>query len=272
MATFNFKNYSIYYDIKGSGKPIVFLNGIMMSSASWETFVDTMSENNTFIRVDFIDQGKSSRATEQYTQDLQVELLKELFIELNLDKATIMGISYGGEIAIKFAIQNPTFVDRLILSNTSSRTSKWLKDIGRAWNSIGETLDGNAYYNVAIPVIYSPEFYNRNNEWMENRRKILEPLFATKEFQERMKRLVNSAEDHDCTKDLHKIHCKTLVISSEFDFLVPITEQKILLEHIPNATHVIIPDAGHAAMYEKPLLFMTLVLGFANAKDEDYKI
>jgi DtxR family Mn-dependent transcriptional regulator len=46
---------NVYYDIIGSGKPILILNGIMMSTMSWEPFVKTLSIQNTLIRVDFLD-------------------------------------------------------------------------------------------------------------------------------------------------------------------------------------------------------------------------
>lgn len=273
MALFKFKGYDAYYDVKGSGKPILFLNGIMMSTASWNTFVETVTENNTFVRLDFFDQGQSEKLNGvSYTQDLQVELLHAFIEHLNLKDLTIMGVSYGGEVAMKHAIKYPNDVKRLILSNTAAWTSEWLRDIGRSWNAVGKTLDGEAYYNLAIPVIYSPTFYKAKNAWMENRRKVLVPLFSDKAFQDRMERLVNSAESHDCRDEVHKISCPTLVISSQYDFLTPLHEQELLVSRIPNVHHVFIPNAGHAAMYEDPLLFITLVLGFANAKDETYPI
>ena len=214
MASFKYKNFNIYYEIEGKGKPIVFLNGIMMSCASWNTFIPSMSKDNMFIRVDFLDQGKSSRMNEYYTQDEQVEVLYGLMKHLGLEKASFMGVSYGGEVLLKFTIKYPHLVDRIVLANTAAWTSQWLRDIGHAWNNVGKTLDGNAYYDLAIPVIYSPTFYKEQNAWMENRRKVLVPLFSTVEFQERMKRLVDSAETHDCRDNVHKIKCPTLVISS----------------------------------------------------------
>ena len=53
MPVLKFKDYEVYYDVKGSGKPILFLNGIMMSTASWNTFSNTVCHQNTFVRVDF---------------------------------------------------------------------------------------------------------------------------------------------------------------------------------------------------------------------------
>ncbi|MFA6801511.1 MAG: alpha/beta hydrolase, partial [Acholeplasmataceae bacterium] len=127
MAYLDFKGRSIYYDVKGEGKPIVILNGIMMSTKSWEPFVKTISENNMLIRVDFFDQGQSDKLVNSaYTQSIQVDVLNYLFKELKLEKVNIVGVSYGGEVAIQFAIKHPNKVDRLVLFNTTPNTSPWL--------------------------------------------------------------------------------------------------------------------------------------------------
>ena len=87
-----------------------------------------------------------------------------------------------------------------------------------------------------------------------------------------MKRLVDSSESHDLRDQIQNITCETLVISSQYDSLTPLVEQELLVSKIPNSHHVILPNLGHASMYEDPLLFISLVLGFANAKDTKYII
>lgn len=273
MPKFNFKDFEVYYEVEGKGRPIIFLNGIMMSTASWNTFRNTVIENNTLVRVDFLDQGNSSRMEgREYTHDIQAELLHELVKHLQLKNLTVVGVSYGGEVALRHALYYPEDTERLVLANTASWTSNWLRDIGHAWNKVGKTLDGDAYYDLAIPVIYSSKYYQEKEEWMENRRKILVPLFSTYAFQSRMERLVNSSESHDLRGQIHKIKCETLVISSLYDNLTPLCEQEFIVKELKNVHHVILPNCGHASMYEDPLLFISLVLGFANAKDTKYVI
>lgn len=272
MSYFNFKNFKIFYEDEGQGEPILFLNGIMMSTASWKTFVPALSKDNRLLRIDLLDMGQSSRMSENYTQEIQVEVVKAFLNHLNLSSINIMGISYGGEVAIQYALKYQNDVRRLMLFNTTSRTNEWLRDIGRGWNKVGATLDGEAYYNMTIPVIYSSNFYVSNYEWMEKRRQLLIPLFSSPEFQARMKRLVISAESLDESQNIHKITVPTLIVSSEFDQLTPSSEQAYLAEHILNSTHIIVPKAGHAFMYEKPHIFVSLVLGFVNSVTDKYII
>lgn len=271
---FLFDGKKIYYEVYGSGKPIVILNGLMMSTKSWLPFVDTLSEHNQLILVDFFDQGQShyKEGEEEYTQDLQVEVVKALLDELKLTKANIMGVSYGSEVAMKFAIYHPDRIERLMLFNATAHTSTWLRDMGRGWNLIGDTLNGQAYYDIAIPVIYSSDFYQREEVWMRNREKALIPVFSDPVFQRRIKRLVLSAESHDCRDRLNEITCPTLVVTCMQDTLIPKVEQDYLASHIKNSKYVALLESGHCSMYEQPLLFTALILGFTNAKDTEYKI
>lgn len=264
MATFQFNGKQIYYEVHGEGKPLLILNGIMMSTLSWKVFVPSLSEHNQLILVDFLDQGASEKLEETYTQDIQVEVVKSLLDELKIDQVNLFGISYGGEVALKFALKYQKHIEKLLLFNTTAYTSPWLEDIGRAWIKTAQTYDAEAYYKVAIPVIYSPMFYTKRIDWMKNREQVLKNVF-TKPFLDSMNRLTLSAEGHDVRDQLHKISVPTLIVGSEQDYMTPLEDQKLINREIETSELVILPNCGHASMYEKPWLFLSLVLGFVNS-------
>lgn len=273
MAYLVHKGRNIYYDVTGSGDPILLLNGIMMSTKSWEPFVPSLSAQNQLIRLDFIDQGQSDRLENSiYMQTLQIEIIVHLLKELNLSKVNVVGISYGGEIAVQLAYMHPHLVERLILFNTTPNTSPWLAEIGHSWINIGKTRNGQNYYQATIPVIYSPSFYETHLEWMKKREAYLVPIFSDPKFLDAMERLTLSAESYDARAHLDKITAPTLIVSGDEDYLTPLSDQKKLHHMIHNAHHVILPGVGHASMYEKPLLFTTLVLGFIHTKDVNFTI
>lgn len=271
MADFVFHNGKrIHYEEYGQGKPLIILNGIMMSCASWAEFVEPFSENNRLILVDFLDQGKSDRMEGAYEQSLQAEVVLALMDHLELERACIMGISYGGEVALQFSAKYPDRVDRLMLFNTTARTGPWLGDIGDAWNLAAG--DPDAYYLTTIPVIYSPHFYYTENEWLNRRRQQLRPVFANQDFIQSMIRLTNSSRRYDVTDRLSQITAPTLVVSCQQDYLTPLEEQQRICAGIPDCHHVILPQSGHASMYEQPQLFAALVLGFCNMSKIQYNI
>ena len=222
--------------------------------------------------MDFLDQGQSTRLMGDYDHSIQVEVTHALINHLNLESVSIIGISYGGEVALEYAIKYPKLVDRLVLFNTAAYTTPWLRDIGRSWIKAGNHLDGEAYYYTTIPIIYSPYFYEKNKTWFDNRKKILIPLFSNKPFIDQMERLTNSSESYNVLNELDKVEAHTLIVSSEEDYLTPLRDQELLFKKIKNSHWVKIPHAGHASMYERPLIFASLCLGFINVKETAFNI
>ena len=276
MSVFDYQGKEIFYQLDGMknvGKPIiVILNGIMMSSASWEIFKESFSNDNVLLRFDMFDQGASALLEGDYTQDVQVELLKALLEHLSFDKVNLVGISYGASIALQFTKKYPKMVLKQIISNGVAKTSPWLKAIGDGWNQVAMTRNGEAYYNITIPYIYSPQFYTKQIKWMNNRKKLLVPLFSDETFLDKMIRLTKSAETHDVVDSLKEMTTNTLIIASEQDYLTPVYEQEFIHNALQNSQLVILPNCGHASMYEVPELFTSLVLGFINNQTQSFEI
>lgn len=269
MAELIFQGKKVHYEIHGNGgEPIVLLNGIMMSTASWKPFIECMTVHNTLVLVDFFDQGQSERMTASYDHSIQVALLdavlEKVAAEIWYEKFNIMGISYGGEVAIQYALAHPDRVRRLILANTCGRTSCWLKKIGDGWNEVAKTGNGFAYYLTTIPVIYSTKFYEDRADWMEGREAFLTAHFSKPEVLQALIRLTDSSVTYNVVDRLHEITCPTLIISSSEDVLVPPTEQQLLHQKIKGSMYVTVNGSGHASMYEAPESFAALTLGFAN--------
>ncbi len=274
MSVFNFQNKDVFYQLDDAGKnqTLVILNGIMMSHKSWETFMPALLKHVNVLRVDFLDQGASSKMDEPYTQTIQVKLLKALFDYLKLSNMTVMGISYGASVALQYAVNHQNDLNGLLLFNVTAKTNPWLRDIGRGWNEVAKTKNGEAYYHITIPYIYSPHFYQTNIQWMDNRKKLLVPLFSDADFLDAMIRLTNSAESHDVSNALPTIETRTLIVASEHDYLTPVDEQQAIHEHMPNSDLIILPTCGHASMYEKPGVFIQTILGFIAENGETYQL
>ena len=71
---------------------------------------------------------------------------------------------------------------------------------------------------------------------------------------------------------LDQITAPTLIVSCQEDYLTPMEEQRRMAERIPNSDLVILPGCGHASMYEKPVLFVSLTLGFINNPKHKFHI
>lgn len=267
MSGFVFREKKVHYQLVGEGHPLLLLNGIMMSTKSWAPFLDAFQAGgNGLILVDLLDQGESEAMDGPFAQSLQAEMLKELLDHLHVPSTAVFGTSYGGEVALNLAVRYPEKVNKMVLANTVAKTNAWLKEIGEAWNLAAR--DPLAYYSTTIPVIYSPDFYDRRAEWMGKRKELLtRTAFANPDFLARMVRLTRSAESHDVRERLGGIDCPVLIISSDQDHITPVEEQVYLREHIRGAEHVLLPRTGHAAFYERPDLFVSVMMGFINHRE-----
>jgi 3-oxoadipate enol-lactonase len=263
VATFEYEGVPIYYEDQGAGEPLLILNGIFMSCASWAAFLPAFSAQNRLLLLDLVDQGQSGKVDHDYTLELQETLVCAFLDHLGLSSVSVCGVSYGGEVAMRVAARHPDRVHRLVLSNTTAYTSQWLRAIGHAWEFAMNTHDGHVFFATCIPSVYSPQFYEANHAWISAREDLFVRVFTPAVY-DAFARLTRSAETHDERGRLGSITAPTLVLSSQFDYVTPLPEQTELVAAIPGSSHVVIQGAGHAAMYEKPSEFTALVLGFVN--------
>ena len=101
------KDPGLYYEVHGEGKPLVLLNGIMMNTMSWAEHIPDLKDHYQVITYDMRDQGQSSRLEEGYRIDVHAEDLKKLLDHLGLRTANILGVSYGGQVALIFSLKFP---------------------------------------------------------------------------------------------------------------------------------------------------------------------
>jgi pimeloyl-ACP methyl ester carboxylesterase len=251
----------IYYEVHGDGKPLVLLNGIMMSTASWVDHTERLKERYQLIIYDMRDQGQSARLEEGYDNHVHVQDLKKLLNHLHIEKADFWGVSYGGQVALLFALAFPECVDRLVLANTSAYIDQYLLSMGEMWKRAALLYDGEAFFDLALIPIYSRHFYNHNYDWLLNRRQVFKELL-TKAWFDGFIRLASSNHDYDVRNDLGRIAHTTLLIAAEEDMITPYEQMQEMHAKMPNSQLVCIPQTGHAAFLEKIDEVCTLIKGF----------
>lgn len=252
----------IFYELNGNaGDTVVILNGIMMSTTSWYDFVPVYTKNHRLLRVDFRNQGQSQYVDDDFLIDIHVEDLKALFEKLRIEKVHMVGISYGAEVAMLFALKYQNMLKSLVLSNTTARVTKHLRAIGDSWDEAAKLYDGERFFKLAMPFIYSTAFYESNWQWLKDREKAFGKILQKPWFDAYMK-LTGSTRCYDILDRLHEINVPTLCIASDLDIVTPIPEVRMIYERIENSKFLIISGAGHASCYEKKDEFNTAVLGF----------
>jgi pimeloyl-ACP methyl ester carboxylesterase len=263
MSVLNLKDGgSIYYEIHGNGEPLILLNGLMMNTLSWMDFIPQLADKFQLILLDFRDQGRSSKLPEGYDNDIHADDTLALLDALKLSKVHMVGTSYGGQVALKFALKYQDRLKTLILPNTLSWIPNQLKAIGEGWEEAAQLYDGAKFFKLAIPWVYSRHFYQTSLEWLTARQKLFKDML-TKEWFDSMIRLSRSTRSYYIAPEqLQTIQVPTLLIGAEEDMVTPIEVMSVMHDNIKGSEFVIIYKAGHGAVLEKLHEFVTIICGF----------
>lgn len=107
-----------YYDA-GRGKPLILLHGNGEDSSYWKAQIPEFIRFFRVIAVDSRGHGASEAGTRGLSFELMAQDLKTLLDMLGIKKAYVLGFSDGGNLAIKFALMFPAYVDKLILNGAN---------------------------------------------------------------------------------------------------------------------------------------------------------
>lgn len=108
----------IAYLDEGSGEAIVLLHGLAGSSETWRSLIGPLSRKYRVVAPDLLGHGNSTKPRTDYSLGALSVLIRDVLDELGITRATFVGHSLGGGIAMQFVYQHPDYVQRLVLINS----------------------------------------------------------------------------------------------------------------------------------------------------------
>ena len=103
------------YRIAGSGPAVVLIHGMVNSSRHWEAVAERLAADHTVIAPDLIGHGDSATPRGDYSLGAHAASIRDLLAVIGVDRATVVGHSLGGGVAMQFFYQFPQRVERLAL-------------------------------------------------------------------------------------------------------------------------------------------------------------
>ncbi len=105
----------VIYRVAGSGPPIVLIHGMLNSSSHWRQVALSLASEYTVIAPDLIGHGDSAAPRGDYSLGAHAASIRDLLAAIGIERATIVGHSLGGGVAMQFFYQFPQRVERLVL-------------------------------------------------------------------------------------------------------------------------------------------------------------
>jgi pimeloyl-ACP methyl ester carboxylesterase len=99
----------------GEGPLLVLLHGIASTAETWAPVVEPLAARHTVLAPDLLGHGDSAKPRGDYSLGAYASGVRDLVAALGYDRATVVGHSLGGGIAMQFAYQFPERVERLVL-------------------------------------------------------------------------------------------------------------------------------------------------------------
>jgi pimeloyl-ACP methyl ester carboxylesterase len=105
----------VAYRTGGSGPLLVLIHGITSNSATWDRVLPKLARRHTVLAPDMLGHGRSDKRRGDYSIAAHANTLRDLLDELGHERATLVGHSLGGGVALQFAYQYPGRAQNLVL-------------------------------------------------------------------------------------------------------------------------------------------------------------
>lgn len=243
----------IRYQTRGeeSKEPLLFLNGIFMTLDRWEPLTREFSQDFFVIAHDMRCQGDSFCPDEVCFADHVNDTLS-LMDELNVDKASLVGTSYGGEVAQLLAIEHPDRVRNLALITTTSEIPIDMYYTALRWKMGAETGDPENFTLSFLNDVYSDKFLRKNPDILEKIATRLEEIGFDYPGAVKLLDAFLELRENPITPRLNEIDVPTQVISTSKDRVKPPEFGRKIHEGIEGSTYEEIKGSGHGLVVEKP--------------------
>ena len=113
--TIRIHGHDVAYHLEGSGPALVLLHGVTSSSQTWRAVLPALSRAHSVLVPDLLGHGKSAKPRGDYSMGAFASGVRDLMVAVGIDRATVVGHSLGGGIAMQLAYQFPERVERLAL-------------------------------------------------------------------------------------------------------------------------------------------------------------
>jgi len=189
----------MYYDIHGSGEPLVLLHGGVGAIEMFGSNLATLAKTRKVIGVDLQAHGRTADIDRPLSIESMADDIAALLKYLKIEKADVMGYSLGGEVALQTAIRHPERVRKLVVVSATFKRNGWYPEILAGMSQVGPAA-AEPMKQTPMYQMYS-QLAPRPQDW---------PVLLTK-LGDLLKK------DYDWSEDVKKIKLPVLLVAGDAD-------------------------------------------------------
>jgi pimeloyl-ACP methyl ester carboxylesterase len=269
--------HEVTYRTAGRGPVLVLLHGIANSSQTWEQVAPRLSGRFTLIAPDLLGHGESATPRGDYSLGAHASGVRDLLTALGHERATVVGHSLGGGIAMQFAYQFPERCERLVLVSSGG--------LGREVHLLlrAAALPGADY---VLPLLTSPQLLGagrRLGGLLQRVRlapdgdlEVLARGFASLDntgsrqaFLHTVRAVIEPSGQRVSAHDRLALAAliPTLIVWGERDSIIPVTHGTAAHEAMPGSRLEVFPGAGHMPHDADPDRFAAILTDFCDTTE-----
>jgi aminoacrylate hydrolase len=252
---------TLNYQEHGSGSPVLGVMGFALDQRFWSAQIPAVTASHCFITFDNRGLGGSTGEGPTTIDEMADDAIR-LLDHLDIERTVIFGVSMGGAIAQRIALDHPDRVSALILAVTWSRPIEFMRRQHIVARDIIDRRGAAGLVEISLLWMFTPRFFEVGQEVID---RMVAAFFAESGPDPAAAQVLLSQLDaidkHDVLRQLPAISCPTLVLGGRMDMLVPGFASEEIAAAIPGARLELL-ETGHGCMIEEMDRFNSLVQGF----------
>jgi pimeloyl-ACP methyl ester carboxylesterase len=254
--------HRVIYRIAGSGPPVVLIHGMVNSSRHWERVALGLADSYTVIAPDLIGHGESAAPRGDYSLGAHAAGIRDLLTAIGVERATLVGHSLGGGVAMQFFYQFPQRTERLVLVSSGGlghQVSPLLRGAALPGASAVVAVAANRRVLAAL-VVLSERLRRKGSPksiYLRAIARALQPLEepgAREAFLQTLRSVIDvrgqrvSALDRVYLLDA----MPTMIVWGARDNTIPLSHGRQMHEAVPGSRFEVLPNAAHFPNLEDP--------------------
>ena len=257
------RNARLYFEIAGTGKPILLLHAGIADHRMWAEQLHELSNHFHVITPDFRGYGKSSVPDKPFWH---FDDIYRFIQHLGLGTVNIMGCSLGAKVAMELAIAHPNLINSLILIAPGLPDYEFRDKETLEKDSILEQLITSEKCDEVADVlvdIWLVGLKRRRETIISSARALVREMILDN-YDSVIDKYPEKEPKFDVPSQLSEIHASTLVLIGDCDLPDMLTISQLVSDKIPNTERQLIHNAAHLPNLEYSTLFNQLVIDFLN--------